>query len=359
MKRIAIIVTVFTVVAATSLLLLASSASAVPSFSRKFGAECSMCHTMWGALNGAGVTFRLSGYRATNGKDLEPVEKNVELPPSNVVIPSSFPLSIITGVGYDAVKTKREAADGTTTTRTGTSLALEDASIFLTGPLGEHLSAFAEFPMFETRNGEFLPTGPAEANDKKTGAIQFSSEKPTFEVAKFWWNNLLGEMAPRDSVNMATGVIEGAQYLYVVYMPYDFMYIYKIPNTAKAPASFPKRALVLQQILTFFGQAPTSPATGIDETPGLAFSAKNFPNPFNPSTKIEYTLTRPGQVSVKIYNVRGELVRTLLDQKVESASGSVTWLGDDDRGQKVASGVYFYQVKSAGNELFNKMTLVK
>jgi hypothetical protein len=208
MKRIVIIAVVFTVVAATLALTLATSAWAVPSFSRKFGAECSMCHTMWGALNGAGVTFRLSGYRATNGKDLEPVEKDTELPPSNIVIPSSFPLSIITGVGYDAVKTKREAADGTTTTRTGTSLALEDASIFLTGPLGEHLSAFAEFPMFETRNGEFLPTGPAEANDKKTGAIQFSSEKPTFEVAKFWWNNLLGEMAPRDSVNLLGGITQ-------------------------------------------------------------------------------------------------------------------------------------------------------
>ncbi len=145
----------------------------------------------------------------------------------------------------------------------------------------------------------------------------------------------------------------------VVYLPYDFQFIYNAPNGAKADANRTKRAQVLQQVLTFFGRAPSHPGTGVDDTPGLAFSAKNFPNPFNPSTKIEYSLPRDGQLTIKVFNVRGELVRTLLDRPVTKGPGSVTWLGDDDRGQKVASGVYFYQVKSAGSEIFNKMTLVK
>jgi hypothetical protein len=161
---------------------------------------------MWGALNGAGVTFRLSGYRAINGKDLTPVEKDIELSPGNV-IPSTFPFSIITGVGYDSRSLKLEGPNGNTTLR-GTSLGLEDASLFLTGPVGPHLSAFIEFPMYETKEGEFTPVGASDANPANypKSALQFQTEKPGFEVAKFWWNNLLGDSAPRDSVNLLAGI---------------------------------------------------------------------------------------------------------------------------------------------------------
>jgi hypothetical protein len=146
----------------------------------------------------------------------------------------------------------------------------------------------------------------------------------------------------------------------IVYMPYDFSFIYTMTPPGKdAPAPLETRAQVLQQILMLFGHAPSGGATGVGDMPGLAFSAKSYPNPFNPSTKIAYTLTRPGQVSIKIYNVRGELVRTLLDGQVDNTAGSVTWLGDDNRGQKVASGVYFYQLRSTDGEILNKLTLVK
>ena len=189
-----------------TVLLIASNSWAVPSYTRKFGVECSGCHTMWGALNGAGVTFRLSGYRAFNGKDLTPVEKEVEMSPG-VSIPSSFPLSIISGVGFDTRTQKLDASNGTSASHRGSSLSLEDSSLFLTGPIGPHLSAFIEFPMYETKEGEFLPVGRSDANDTgTTGALQFQTEKPVFEVAKFWWNNLLGDSAPRDSVNLLGGI---------------------------------------------------------------------------------------------------------------------------------------------------------
>jgi len=190
-----------------SVLLITSNSWAVPSYSRKFGMECSGCHTMWGALNGAGVTFRLSGYRAINGKDLAPVEKEVELSPG-VAIPSAFPFSIISGIGYDSRTEKMQSSTGAGGTRRGSSLSLEDSSLFLTGPIGSHLSAFIEFPMYETKEGEFLPVGRSDADPKNysTGALQFQTEKPAFEVAKFWWNNLLGDSAPRDSVNLLGGI---------------------------------------------------------------------------------------------------------------------------------------------------------
>jgi len=191
---------------ATIVLLLVPDVWAVPTYSRRYGMECSGCHTMWGALNGAGVQFRLSGYRAIGGKDLAPVEKDIELSPGNV-IPSIFPLSIISGVGYDSRSLKLEGPAGKKSLH-GSSIDLEDSSLFLTGPIGPHLSAFIEFPMYETKEGEFTPVGVSDANPANypNGALQFQTEKPTFEVAKFWWNNLLGDSAPRDSVNLLAGI---------------------------------------------------------------------------------------------------------------------------------------------------------
>lgn len=206
MKKIAQIVVIIAVLTATTLLLLSPNAWAVPSYSRRYGMECSGCHTMWGSLNGSGVQFRLSGYRAISGKDITPVEKDVELSKGLLPLPSWLPLSIITGVGFDYRNEKRRASDGTSNTSTGSSLNIEDASIFLTGPIGSHLAYFIEFPMFETKAWEFTPTGPGEANRDPGKHFSFESESPAFEVAKFWWNNLLGDSAPRDSVNLLAGI---------------------------------------------------------------------------------------------------------------------------------------------------------
>jgi hypothetical protein len=206
------------VLIATSLVMFAPDAGAVPSYTRRYGFACSSCHTMWGALNPAGVTFRLSGYRAMFGKDLIPIEEghDIDIPGVNVKITNSLPFSFVTGTGFDYRTEKRTSFTGATTTRTGSTLALEDASIFLTSPVGQHFSAFVEFPMYETRAWEFTPTGPsgARADGQPGGAndmtaarqFQFGTEKPIFEVAKFWWNNLLGDTVQRDAVNALVGI---------------------------------------------------------------------------------------------------------------------------------------------------------
>lgn len=94
--------------------------------------------------------------------------------------------------------------------------------------------------------------------------------------------------------------------------------------------------------------------------PDAVFTARHFPNPFNPGTKIEFTLPRAGRVELKIYNVRGELVKTLLNQSEYAAgTSSVVWDGRNSAGQSVSSGVYFYSLKSGSYEKMEKMTLVK
>src|SRR3989442_15052784 len=89
------------------LLIYAPSTLAVPSYSRRYGMETSGCHTMWGSLNGAGVTSRLTGYRAIFGRDPPRVTENIEVA-NGVAIPSTLPLAFITGAGVDSCSDKRE-----------------------------------------------------------------------------------------------------------------------------------------------------------------------------------------------------------------------------------------------------------
>jgi len=106
------------------------------------------------------------------------------------------------GPGRRRVHLARSARGSGTITRTGWNVTVADASFFLTAPLGKHLSFFIEFPMFESKAWEFTPTGPGDARIAQHGDLQLPTETPVFEVAKFWWNNLLGTGAPRDSVNL-------------------------------------------------------------------------------------------------------------------------------------------------------------
>jgi hypothetical protein len=207
MTRVVRLAIAFTGLLAGSFLLHAPAAQAIPGYTRLYGVSCTGCHGMWGGLNVGGATFRLSGYRAMAGKDLTPLEKPIELANGALTVPGTFPASLITGAGLEYRHEERSAATATDTiVRDGSNLTVMDASIFLSGPLGKNLSFFIEFPMFESKAWEFTPTGPGEANDRTRGTVSLAAEKPVFEVAKFWWNSVLGDAAPRDSLNVLAGI---------------------------------------------------------------------------------------------------------------------------------------------------------
>ena len=86
----------------------------------------------------------------------------------------------------------------------------------------------------------------------------------------------------------------------------------------------------------------------------------NYPNPFNPSTTISFTLPRRNQVSLIIYNILGEKVRTLLDNK-EMSQGvkNIQWNGKNSEGNTLASGVYLYRISSSDYSVTKKMMLLK
>ncbi|MBU8933313.1 MAG: T9SS type A sorting domain-containing protein [candidate division Zixibacteria bacterium] len=86
----------------------------------------------------------------------------------------------------------------------------------------------------------------------------------------------------------------------------------------------------------------------------------NYPNPFNTGTLIEFDLPRPAFVSLSIYNVLGQKVRTLINRHYEAGiKHVVTWYGDNDGGQPVATGVYFYRLTTDGQTQTRKMLLIK
>ncbi|MDP8201734.1 MAG: carboxypeptidase regulatory-like domain-containing protein [Candidatus Tenebribacter burtonii] len=85
----------------------------------------------------------------------------------------------------------------------------------------------------------------------------------------------------------------------------------------------------------------------------------NVPNPFNPTTTISFSLETAGYVNIDIYNVKGEKVRTLVDENLEATSHSVVWDGKDDLGRTTSSGVYFYKMKTGSFTSTKKMVLMK
>lgn len=140
--------------------------------------------------------------------------------------------------------------------------------------------------------------------------------------------------------------------------PYGFSYVYD-PVGNRAPVGLQARVNLLTEILQAFGQ-PVSPATQTGApSAGRLEVSRNVPNPFNPRTSISFVAPADGELTVRVYNLRGELIRVLHDGPVSAGAGSVVWNGDDRAGSPVSSGVYLYEVRGFGRQITGKMALVK
>jgi len=104
--------------------------------------------------------------------------------------------------------------------------------------------------------------------------------------------------------------------------------------------------------------------TGVSEQPSRNAPENfvllpNYPNPFNPDTYIEYALPSNCQVTLVIYNILGQRIRTLINSHQTAGFKSVRWNGEDDSGNKVSAGVYFYSIKADNFSQTKKMLLLK
>ena len=100
---------------------------------------------------------------------------------------------------------------------------------------------------------------------------------------------------------------------------------------------------------------------GIVSLPRSFTLSQNYPNPFNPSTSINYDIPDgdPVRVSLQVYNLRGQLVKVLVEEVKESGSYTVHWDGKDQHGRRLSSGVYFYRIQAGDFSKIRKMVVLK
>ncbi len=121
-------------------------------------------------------------------------------------------------------------------------------------------------------------------------------------------------------------------------------------NAATDP---PQPIVILNAVVTGIGDG------NVASVPQGFSLSQNYPNPFNPETQINFTIPRTLPVTLKIYNIRGQEVRTLVSGVRSAGTHTVRWNGLDNHGIKVASGVYVYSLRAGKFVETKKMTLLK
>jgi len=156
-------------------------------------------------------------------------------------------------------------------------------------------------------------------------------------------------------ISAAVGDVDGDQDLDIVIPNDSGMYVIDI----KRPALTYNWYCFLNTYNRAGNTFQTTPVN--DETTPVVLTelAGNYPNPFNPETTIAFSLADTEIVTIDIYNMKGQKVRTLVNDRFDSGRHSIVWNGTDDNGRYVASGIYFYRMKSGQYTSSKKMILMK
>lgn len=138
--------------------------------------------------------------------------------------------------------------------------------------------------------------------------------------------------------------------------------IITLPFVSKAPISADDdRVVRITKAVISDGAARNIPvgSTGPEPLPSMFELAQNRPNPFNPTTTIDFYIDSQGDITLEVFNVLGQLVKTLVDRPMAPGQYSVVWDGTDTEGARMASGVYLYRLKSGDASQTKKMVLLK
>jgi hypothetical protein len=146
--------------------------------------------------------------------------------------------------------------------------------------------------------------------------------------------------------------------------PNDSVYVWDVPNTPLADCVVKVVAYdtsensgedVSDAVFSIETPVGVEPAPGVNVF-GLA---QNYPNPFNPLTRMEFSLGVRSHVSLRIYDVSGKPVRTLVDETLGAGRHGVLWNGEDESGRPVASGVYVCRLEAEGKTAMCKSVLLR
>jgi len=183
--------------------------------------------------------------------------------------------------------------------------------------------------------------------DNETGALEINWEAPFEPVLPVEGYNVyrklnaglfqLMEMVVATSYNETLSLI--GSYEYYVKVQYQ--------NVEGSPSD----------LLSFGYPFSSNPQ---DNNPALVTNLdNNYPNPFNPSTTISFSLAKAGRTSLAIYNLKGQLVKRLLNSELNNGTHKIVWNGLDENNRSVASGMYLYRLESGDYKSVKKMLLMK
>lgn len=167
------------------------------------------------------------------------------------------------------------------------------------------------------------------------------------ELSHWWINNYCHQAFIDFAVTFSLGKLPSDSYsVHIVTIRHDL--IFENPQISYSDT-----------LLKFTVSPKTYLPENITPLPGEFKLLQNYPNPFNQTTTIGFTLTRSDFVSLNIYDLLGRRVKTLVLEKLPAGYNSVTWNGTDESGKDVASGIYFYELKSGDLTETQKLILSK
>jgi tetratricopeptide (TPR) repeat protein len=132
-----------------------------------------------------------------------------------------------------------------------------------------------------------------------------------------------------------------------------------LPRATRMPKKYSEYIDIRDEIINRINQSILSqsePEVTIPEV--IEFSVSNYPNPFNPTTTIKFGINS-SHVTIDIFNVKGQKIRSLVDSVYPAGEHSVVWNGNDDSGRSVGSGIYFYRINAGEYNATKKMLLIK
>jgi beta-lactamase superfamily II metal-dependent hydrolase len=169
-----------------------------------------------------------------------------------------------------------------------------------------------------------------------------------------------------DSVNIYYSIDGGATFPHTIATrePNDSVYVWTVPDT---PSDSCIVKVVAYDSALNTGADVSDSLFSIESEVGVGVVGEvarfglleNHPNPFNPLTRIEFSLDEAARVSVKIYDISGKVVRTLVEETMPAGRHRAFWNGEDENGRSVVSGIYICRLEAEGKTAMRKMVLLK
>jgi hypothetical protein len=196
-----------------------------------------------------------------------------------------------------------------------------------------------------TSNPDLDPLDPGEGDGGRNSICYYDDDDPSITTMPGWYYDLYNNT--QDTID-AEGNYWGDP---TNYWDGDDPYVHTSQNVDYIP-------MLDSDPLSGYGGSWRIGVMGAS-LPLAYHLGQNYPNPFNAVTKIPYSVAAAGHVSIRVYNLRGQLVRSLVDSHVQGGEHLLSWDSKDERGQRVSSGIYFYRLEAQHFARTKKLILLK